>query len=131
MKAKGPANPERAFGLSVGTVLVLIAAFAWWRQRLLVAQILGAAGAVLVVLGYLRPALLYWPSKAWWRMAITLGYINARVILTVAFALVFVPLSLTWRLIGRDPLGRRRSSWHGWQAYPPRYRDRNHFTRMY
>lgn len=131
MKAKGPANPERAFGLSVGTVLMLIAAFALWRQRLLAAQILGAVGAVLVVLGYLRPTLLYWPSKAWWRMAIALGYINARVILTVAFALVFVPISLAWRVIGRDPLGRRRSSWQGWQAYPPRYRDRNHYSRMY
>ncbi len=131
MKAKGPANPERAFGLSVGTVLLLIAAFALWRQRMLAAQILGGLGAVLVVLGYLKPRWLYWPSKAWWRMAIALGYINARVILTVAFALVFVPLSAIWRLIGRDPLGRRRSSWQGWQTYPPRYRDRNHYSRMY
>ncbi|MDP2052587.1 MAG: SxtJ family membrane protein [Acidobacteriota bacterium] len=131
MKAKTPPNPERAFGLSVGTVLILIAAFAAWRERYLVAEILGGLGAVLLVLGYLKPLWLYWPSKAWWRMAMALGHINARVILTVAFTLVFVPLSLTWRLIGRDPLGRRRSSWQGWQAYPPRYRDRNHYLRMY
>lgn len=131
MARKGPANPERAFGLSVGTVLLLIAAFAAWRGRMLTAEVLAVVGAVLVVCGYLRPALLYWPSKAWWRLAIALGYVNARVILTVAFALVFVPLSLTWRLIGRDPLGRRRLHWQGWQPYPPRYRDRNHFSRMY
>jgi multisubunit Na+/H+ antiporter MnhG subunit len=131
MKVKGPANPERAFGLSVGTVLVLIAAFAVWRERFLAAEILGAVGAVLIVLGYLKPAWLYWPSKAWWRMALALGYVNARVILTVAFGVLLVPMSMVWRMIGKDPMARRRANWPGWTAYPPRYRDRNHYSRMY
>ncbi len=131
MKHKGPANPERAFGLSVGTVLILIAAFAAWRERIVTAEILGGVGAVLVVLGYLNPRLLYWPSKAWWRMALALGYVNARVILTVVFGLLLVPISIVWRLIGRDPMSRRSANWQGWTAYPPRYRDRNHYSRMY
>ena len=131
MTHKGPANPERAFGLSVGTVLGLIAAFAVWRGRIGAAEVLGAIGAVLIVLGYLRPALLYWPSKAWWRFAIALGHFNARVILTVAFGLVLTPLGLLWRVIGKDPMGRRRANWHGWTPYPKRYRDPNHYSRMY
>lgn len=131
MSTKGPANPERAFGLSVGTVLILIAAFALWRDRLVTAGILGAVGAVLVVLGYLKPTMLYWPSKAWWRLAMALGYVNARVILTVAFGVLLVPIGLAWRIIGKDPLARRRANWRGWTAYPPRYRDRNHYSRMY
>jgi hypothetical protein len=60
-----------------------------------------------------------------------LGYVNARVILSIAFFLVLTPIGLIWRLIGRDPLVRKRSSWTGWTAYPERYRDRSHFTRMY
>lgn len=131
MKVKGPAHPERAFGLSVGTVLTLIAAFAVWRERYLAAEILGGVGAVLVVLGYLKPLWLYWPSKAWWRMALALGYVNARVILTVAFGVLLVPMSVAWRLIGRDPMARRQANWRGWTEYPPRYRDRNHYSRMY
>ena len=126
--AKSPANPERAFGLSVGTVLLLIAAFGVWRGRILTAEVVGS---LLVVLGYLRPKWLYWPSKAWWRMALALGYVNARVILTVVFGLLFIPMSLVWRIIGRDPMSRRRANWQGWTAYPPRYRDRNHYSRMY
>jgi len=128
---KPPPSPERAFGLSVGTVLVLIAGFAVWRGRILTAEVLGVVGALLVVLGYLRPAFLYWPSKAWWRMALALGYVNARVILTMAFVLVFVPMGLVWRLIGRDPLARRQAHWQGWRTYPARYRERNHFLRMF
>ena len=129
--AKTPPNPERGFGLSVGTVMILIAAFAVWRERYLTAEMLGGVGAVLVVLGYLQPMWLYWPSKAWWRMALALGYLNARVILTVAFVVVFVPVGFVWRLIGRDPLSKRQANWQGWQAYPPRYRSRDHFSRMY
>ena len=129
--AKSHPNPERAFGLSVGTVLLLIAAFAVWRGRILAAEVLAGVGATLLVLGYLRPMLLYWPSKAWWRLALALGYVNARVILTVAFVIVFIPVGFVWRVIGRDPLARRQAHWLGWQSYPARYRDRNHFSRMY
>ena len=44
---------------------------------------------------------------------------------------VLTPIGLIWRLIGRDPLVRKRSSWTGWTTYPERYSDRSHFTRMY
>jgi hypothetical protein len=129
---KGPANPERAFGLSVGTVLLLVSAIAVWRgRRVTIAEIVGGVGFVLVVLGRLRPSLLKWPSAVWWRFALALGYVNARIILTLAFALVLVPLGFLWRAIGRDPLGRRRATWPGWSPYPARYRDRTHFSRMY
>jgi len=128
---KGPANPERSFGISVGGVLIAVAAFLVWRGRIQYAEIAGGVGAVLVVLGLTAPKLLKWPSAVWWKFAIALGWINARIILTVAFVLVLTPISLVWRLIGRDPLTRQRRHWPGWSVYPPRYRDRNHFTRMY
>ena len=129
--SKGPKNPERSFGLSVGGVLLLIAGFAVWRQRMTVAEWTGAIGAVLVVCGAVAPKLLFYPSKAWWRFAMALGWVNARIILTIAFAIVLTPMSLIWRAIGRDPMQRRRASWRGWTAYPERYRSADHFTKMY
>lgn len=131
MAHKGPENPERSFGLSVGTVLLLIAAFGVWRGRITTAEIFAGIGLVLVVLGYLKPMWLYYPSKAWWKFALALGYVNARIILTIAFALVLVPISLAWRAIGRDPLQRRKSMWAGWTPYPERYRNPQHFSKMY
>ena len=129
--AKGPANPERSFGLSVGTVLVAVAGYLLWRGRLFGAAVAGGIGAVLVVGGLVAPRLLKWPSALWWKLALALGYINARVILSIAFLVVLTPIGLIWRAIGRDPLARRRASWPGWTAYPSRYGDRSHFTRMY
>ena len=131
MAHKGPKNPERSFGLSVGGVLLLIAGFAFWRGRMTAAEWLAGVGATLVVLGAIAPSLLYYPSKAWWRFAIALGWVNARIILTIAFAIVLTPISLIWRLIGRDPLQRRRDGWKGWTPYPERYRHADHFTKMY
>ena len=131
---KRPPHPhfkERSFGISVGTVLLLVAAFMLWRGRITTAEILVAIGAVLVILGLTRPTLLKYPSAAWWAMAGVLGYVNARVILTVAFLIVLTPIGVLWRLLGRDPLQRRRRNFAGWSSYPARYRDRNHFTRMY
>jgi hypothetical protein len=131
MSHRGPSHPERSFGISVGTVLILIAAYQLWRERILAAEILGGVGAVLLVLGYTWPRLLKWPSALWWKLALVLGYINARIILTVIFLLVLTPTSLMWRLIGRDPLARRRNVWRGWTPHPARYKDPNHYKRMY
>jgi len=129
--AKGPKNPERSFGVSVGAVLLLIAAVLWWRGRVGRAEILGGIGAVLLLFGAVRPQFLKWPSAVWWRFAGVLGYINARILLTLLFSVLLVPLSLVWRVLGKDPLARRREQFQGWTPYPERYRDRTHFERMF
>src|SRR5580765_2616531 len=120
---KQPANRDRSFGVSVGVVLLAIAAALWWRGRLVRAEIVGGVGAFLLITGLVYTPLLKYPSAAWWRFSKVLGYVNARILLTVLFSVVLVPVSLVWRLTGRDPLARRRRSWPGWSAYPPRYRD--------
>ena len=128
---KAPEKPERSFGVSVGSVLCVIAVLLAWRGRQTRAEWIGALGAVLLVLGLVRPSLLKWPSAAWWRFALALGYVNARVLLTVLFALVLTPLALLWRVTGKDPLARRRDRWPGWTTYPARYRDSKHYRKMY
>jgi hypothetical protein len=130
MATKGPRNPERSFGVSVGAVALAAAIYIGWNGSNLFAAALGLAGALLIGLGLLQPRLLYWPSAAWWRLAYVLGYINARIILTVLYGLLLVPLGLFWRVSGKDPLERRREH-AGWSPYPARYRDPKHYLRMY
>ena len=128
---KPPPSRERSFGLSVGTVLCLIALLFAWRGHARRAEIAGAIGAGLVVFGYLRPSLLKYPSDAWWAFATVLGWVNARVLLSLAFFLVLTPFGFVWRVTGKDPLARRRESWPGWSRYPDRYRNPRHFDRMF
>ena len=54
-------NRERSFGISVGAVLCGIAVLLVWRGRVGRAEVLGAIGATLLILGRLRPALLKMP----------------------------------------------------------------------
>ena len=130
-QSKDPDFKEKSFGKAVGGFLLLLSAVLWWRRRITNAEIIAAIGAVLFVLGFTAPQLLKWPSVVWWKFAGVLGYVNARIILTIAFLIVLTPLALIWRLLGRDPLAIQKRHWPGWSPYPARYRDKDHFTRMY
>jgi len=130
-KHQDPDFKEKSFGKAVGGFLLLLSAVLWWRGRLTSTEIMAGIGAVLVVLGFTAPKLLKWPSVVWWKFASILGYVNARIILTIAFLIVLTPLALVWRLLGRDPLAIQKRHWPGWSPYPARYRDKDHFTRMY
>ncbi len=130
LRVKPLPGTERSFGLSVGGVLCVIGALLLWRGRVVRAEIVGGLGAVLVVLGAIAPSLLARPRVWWWRGARVVGDFNARVLLSVMFYAVFLPLGIVWRLTGKDPLARRRHA-GGWTPYPERFRDREHFSRMY
>ena len=124
---------ERSFGISVGTVCWAIWACAWWRgggERLLW---LGLLGASLMVMGRLAPAWLRMPSAVWWKLSHALGWMNARVILSCLFFLVFTPVGLVLRLAGHDPLRlrRRAAGTSAWSPYPERLRNSAHYERMF
>jgi len=129
--AKGPRNPERSFGISVGSVLIVLALILLWRRRITRAEVLGGIGAVLLILGLAAPALLKYPSKYWWKFSLAFGRVMARFWLSLLFLLVLTPVSFIWRLMGRDPLARSRDKWPGWSTYPERYRNRRHYDQMY
>jgi hypothetical protein len=126
-----PRSPERSFGVSVGLVLCGLGVVGAWRSHVVGALVPAILGFALLLTGILRPAALAIPSRYWWRLSRALGHFNARVLLTLTFALVFVPISVIWRLTGIDPLARKRARWSGWAPYPARYRDRHHYRRMF
>lgn len=124
-------HPERSFGLSVGAVCLAIAVALLWRGRPLRGAVAGGLGAVLLALGLIAPTLLAIPSRIWWRFALALGWINARVLLTLAYVLMMTPFGVWRRATGQDPLDRKRGKLSRWSAYPARYGDTQHYKRMY
>ena len=95
----------RQFGLTVGIVLILFGAFLWWRGRDIYPFLIGI-GAALVILGLTVPSILLPLQKPWMALAVVLGWVMTRVILTLLFFLVFTPLGLLARLFGRDAMKR-------------------------
>lgn len=43
----------------------------------------------------------------WMKFAHALGWVNTRIILSIVYFLIFTPLALIFRLIGKDPMERR------------------------
>ncbi len=100
----------RKTALVVAAVLVAIAAWNLYRGRMTVVAVTGGVGVALVLTGLLIPALARRFHVFWMKVAAVLGYVNSRVLLTLMYYLVFTPYSLVSRLVGRDPLRRRRGS---------------------
>jgi hypothetical protein len=97
----------RKSALVVAAVLLLIAAWNFYRGRMGVVVVLASTGSALVFVGLLVPPAARAFHRAWMRLAVLLGHVNSRVLLTLMYYLVFTPYGLVSRLAGRDPLRRR------------------------
>lgn len=97
----------RRTALLVAGVLLAIAAWNFYRGRLAVVVTLGSASFALVLIGLCFPSLARSFHLWWMRLALALGYLNSRVLLSLMFYGVFTPYGLVSRLVKRDPLQRR------------------------
>jgi hypothetical protein len=129
--APPPAPSHRSFGLTVGFVLVAMAAFTGWRGHTLRAEILGGIGAVLVLAALIRPAWLSAPARVWSRIGHALGWVNSRILLTLMFGLILWPVGLVSRLFGGDLLDSRRRAGSFWIPYSKRLQDPKHYERLF
>lgn len=96
----------RKFGLAVGGVFMAIGGLLLWRD-VSWGIYLVYLGAPLVLLGAVVPKILKPVYIAWMSMAVVLGALMTRVLLTLFFFLVITPVGLFFKLIGRDILNRK------------------------
>ena len=61
-------------------------------------------GFIGLLFGITSPRLLYYPYKFWMKLGLTLGWVNSRIILSLAYIIVLLPIAFVMRLIGYDPL---------------------------
>lgn len=122
----------RKFGVTVGLVFAAIGAFFWYREAAWAKIPLGVGGA-LVLFGLVLPKLLKPIYVAWMTLALVLGAIMTRVLLTVFFVLVLTPVGIFFKLVGRDVLHRRfdRSAKTYWQPKTYLIADRTRFEKFF
>jgi hypothetical protein len=103
-------SSDRGFGLTVGGILLAIAAVrtlwhmwdgtaAGWFE-----MALGAIGLVLIVFGLIAPALLAPLNRAWTKLGLILFKVVNPVVLGLIYVTTIVPIGLLMRLWGRDLL---------------------------
>lgn len=98
---------ERSFGLTVGTVLAIIGVWSFILGKAAAAWIIAAA-VLLIGCGLLFPRALRPVNHAWFRLGLFLNRIVEPVVMLVMFCVLFVPLGVAMRLIGKDLLRLHR-----------------------
>ena len=109
----------RNFGLSVGIVLLAIGGLLLWKERPTYPWFL-AIGSILAFLGLVAPMVLKPRQKPWMMLAVTLGYIMSRVILSILFFVIFTLIGRISRLFGAKllDLSFDRSAKSHWNMRP-------------
>ena len=122
----------RKSALVVAAVLLLIAAWNIYRGRMGVVAVFGTLGALLVVAGLFVPAAAGAFHRAWMRLAVVLGYVNSRVLLSLTYYGLMTPYGIVSRLVGRDPLRRRGPAAESYWTERTRTRQaRERFERLF
>ncbi len=98
----------RKFGVVMAIAFGIIGLIPAWKDHWTISYVFWGISVIL----FLLPALIYPMSlrpihKYWMKFAIAVGWFNSRLILSLMFYLVFTPVALFMKLIGRDPLERR------------------------
>lgn len=93
----------RRFGFIVGLPLLLIGGFLVWRARG-AGWLIAGIGSLILLLALLAPAKLEVVHRVWMTAALAMGWVMTRVILTVVFFLVVVPIGLVQRLFRKRAL---------------------------
>lgn len=106
----------KKFGLSVGIVLALIGLILLFKNRSSYVYFL-LASAILIIPALTFPSVLKPLQKLWMGLAIVLGWISTRVILSLLYYLVLTPIGIFMRLSGKDLLDikiqkERQSYWN-------------------
>lgn len=96
----------RKFGVTVGSVFLLLGAWCLFRHRA-AGPYLAAVGGVLFVLGLAAPRALRRVHFAWMLLALLLGLVTSGLLLSLLYLLVITPISLLARLLGKDFLSVR------------------------
>ena len=105
MKSSISKKQLREFGLLIGLVLPIL--IGWILPALRGHDFQKWTLVVAfpsIVLGIIKPNLLFYPYSFWMKLGHVLGWLNSRIILGVVFIIVLQPIALIMKFFGHDPL---------------------------
>ena len=89
----------KKFGLTIGSVLVFISGYLYWKHYNSFIYFL-VFGILIMFFGVVIPIVLKPLNKIWMIIAVLLGYVMTRLILGILFYLVLTPIGIIGRISG-------------------------------
>lgn len=102
----------KKFGITIGVVLLIVASVLLYYEKSYYYYFFSGS-AFFFAFGLVLPKFLLPFHKAWMALAVTLGFFMTRVILSILFFLVFTPMSMIAKLVGKDFLDLKPDEKHG------------------
>ncbi|MBN1688164.1 MAG: hypothetical protein JW893_03615 [Candidatus Omnitrophica bacterium] len=90
----------RSFAKVMTIASVVIFGLAWWLHGVRPVVLIYAA-AFFFLAGFIAPVLLWPIHKIWMTLALMMGWVMTRIILTILFYLVVTPIGLLSRILGK------------------------------
>ncbi len=129
-KIKSGKKELREFGIVMGCFFGILGGLLFWRHRPFLWA--AALSGTFFAFGLLLPMTLQPLQKAWMTIAVLMGFVMSRVILTVLFFLVLSPLAIISRLLGKKhmDLTFRKPDSTGWNPVKTKT-EKEYYERQY
>jgi len=103
-------------GLTLGVVLILIALLLWYLGKSSFTYF-SITGGLFVILAIVAIPVLRPFHKLWMMLALLMGFVMSRVILTILYYLVLTPIGLVAKIVGKKfmPLGFDKNASTFWE----------------
>jgi hypothetical protein len=106
----------KKFGVSIGIFLLIVGIILLVYSKPSYPYFL-TAGGVLIAAAYIFPIILFPFQKGWMALAVVLGFIMTRVILSILFYLIITPINFISKLFKKDFLNlkiekEKKSYWN-------------------
>lgn len=121
----------RNFGLLFVAVLSAMSGVSYWKGSSNWPWFIGGGG-LFFILGVFFPFLLKPFYKLWMTFAFLLGWVMTRIIVTLAFFLIFTPVGFVLRILGKDLLNEKidKNVSTYWQRHEP-ISDKSRYLKQY
>lgn len=103
-------------GLTVGIVLIIISMLLWYLGKTSFIYF-SITGGLFVIFAFIAIPVLRPFHKLWMMIALLMGFVMSRIILTLLFYLVLTPIGLIAKIVGKKfmPLGFDKNAKTYWE----------------
>lgn len=104
MTNRYPLPSNKKIGIFFFIILTILSVVLFIYDYPLISVITLTTGLIFLTLSYLKPDLLLPVNKAWMTLGYLLGYIVSPIVIGSIFFVIFTPISIFLKIIGRDEL---------------------------
>ena len=104
MTNRYPLPSNKKIGIFFFIILTILSVVLFIYDYPLISVITLTTGLISLTLSYLKPDLLLPVNKAWMTLGYLLGYIVSPIVIGSIFFVIFTPIGIFLKIIGRDEL---------------------------